>query len=67
MNVVFFNIVYYFLAVSGLSCSVQELLVVAFELFLVAACGIYFSDQGANPGPLHWEHRVSATVHQGSP
>ena len=25
------------------------------------------SDQGANPGPLHWECRVLATRHQGSP
>ena len=22
---------------------------------LVAACGIWFPDQGSNPGPLHWE------------
>ena len=28
---------------------------------LVAACGIYFPNQGSNPGPLHWEHRVLAT------
>ena len=25
---------------------------------LVAACGIYFPDEGSNPGPLHWEHGV---------
>ena len=25
------------------------------------ACGIYFFDQGSNPGPLHWEPRVLAT------
>ena len=25
------------------------------------ACGI-FPDQGSNPGPLHWEHRVLSTV-----
>ena len=35
-------------------------LVVACEL-LVAACGISFSDQGQNWGPLHWEHRVLGT------
>ena len=28
---------------------------------LVVACGIYFPDQGSNPGPLHWEHGVLAT------
>ena len=27
---------------------------------------IYFPDQGSNPGPLHWEHGVSATGPQGS-
>ena len=25
------------------------------------ACGIQLPDQGLNPGPLHWELRVSAT------
>ena len=56
-----------FLAVLGLSYSMQELFVVAFELFSAVACGIYFSNHGVNLGPLYWEHRVSATVHQGSP
>ena len=28
---------------------------------LDAACGIYFPDQGLNPGPLHWEPGVLAT------
>ena len=28
---------------------------------LVAACGIYFPDQGLNLGPLHWESGVLAT------
>ena len=32
----------------------------AFEL-LVAAPGIYFPDQGWNPGSQHWERGVSAT------
>ena len=31
---------------------------------LVAACGIWFPDQGLDLGPLHWEHGVLAT---GSP
>ena len=26
---------------------------------LVAACGIYFPDQGLNPGPLNWERSLS--------
>ena len=41
------------LAMLGLHCSMQDL--------LVAACGIQFPDQGLNPRPLHWEHRVLAT------
>ena len=32
---------------------------------LVVACGIYFPDQGSNPGPLHWECGVSTTGLQG--
>ena len=44
----FFNV--YYLAMQGLSCSMQDL--------LVAVCGIY--DQGSNPSPLHWEHGVFA-------
>ena len=31
-----------------------------FDLF-IAACGMWFPDQGSNPGPLHWEHAVLAT------
>ena len=31
---------------------------------LAAACRILFSDQGLNPGPVHWECRVLTT---GSP
>ena len=40
-----------------LQSSLQHLrsLLVTCEL-LVAACGIYFSDQGLNLGPLHWDH-----------
>lgn len=38
----------------------MESLVVTYEL-LVALCGIQFPDQGPNPGPPHWEHRVPAT------
>ena len=44
----------------------QDLLVAAYEL-LAAACGIYFPDQGSNPGPLHWERGVLATGPRGSP
>ena len=58
-----------YLATPGLSCGTGHLwsllrhassLVVACEL-LVAACGIYFPNQGLNLGPLHWECRVLAT------
>ena len=28
---------------------------------LVVACGIYFPNQGLNPGPLCWEYSVLAT------
>ena len=34
---------------------------------LVVACGILTPDQGTNPGPLLWEHGISATGHQASP
>ena len=36
-----------------------KLLVAACEL-LVTACGIQFSDQESNPGPLHCEHGILA-------
>ena len=42
-----------YLAVLGLNCSKQNLLVVE--------CGIYFPDQGSNLGPLHWEPVVLTT------
>ena len=44
-------------------------LVCLFTLFpasLVVASGIYFPDQGLNPGPLHWEFRVLATGPSGT-
>ena len=56
-------------AVPGLSCVTRELqsslshvgsLVVARGLVVVAR-GVQLPDQGSNPGPLHWEHRVLAT------
>ena len=31
------------------------------------ACGIWFRDQGLNLDPLHWELRVLAFGHPGSP
>ena len=33
---------------------------------LIAACGI-FPNQGSNPGPLRWEHKVLATGPPGKP
>ena len=44
----------------NLHCGMWDLSVSAGKL-LVAACGIYFPDQGWNPGPLHWKCRVLAT------
>ena len=32
-----------------------------FDWVSIVACGIYFPDQGSNPGPLHWERRVPAS------
>ena len=40
-------------------CARQDLAVAC--RLLVAVCGIQFSGQGSNQGPLHWEHRLLAT------
>ena len=50
---IFYNILFIYLAVLGLSCSTQDLVVVVY--------GIQFPDQGSNSRALHWEHRVLAT------
>lgn len=42
-------------------------LLVVKDKLLVTACGIQSPNQGPNPDPLPWEHRVPATVPQGSP
>ena len=64
----FKNILIY-VAVSGLHCGIRDVrfllwqeghLLAAFEL-LAEARGTQFPDQGSDPVPLHWEHRVSAT------
>ena len=47
------------LAVPGLSCGMQDLLVAKYGLS-AAACGIQFLDQGSNSSPLHWKHGVLA-------
>ena len=36
-------------------------LIIWLHRVLVVACGIQFPDQGSNPAPLYWEHRVLAT------
>ena len=51
---IFFFLIY--LVVLGFSWGTQDLLAVAH--------GIYFLDQGWNPGPLYWERGV--LDHQGS-
>ena len=48
-------------AAEGLSCGTQDLLVVASGLLVVACMWIVVPNQGSNPGPLHWEHRVLPT------
>ena len=45
--------IFMYLAVPCLSCGSWDL--------LVAACGIQFSNQGSNLGPLHWERGVLTT------
>ena len=51
---IFFFLICIYLAVPGLSCDVGS--------------GIWFSDQGSNPGrTLHCKHRVLATGPLGSP
>ena len=47
-----------YLAAPGLICSMWDLFLVVAHEFLVTACGIQYPDQGLNPGPLLWEHRV---------
>ena len=67
-HIFFFKIHLYFLS----ECAESQLehmgsslwhagsLVVACK-YLTAACGIQFSKQGSNSGPLHWEYGVLAT------
>ena len=58
----FLKYMFIYLATPGLSCSTRGLRsllwhagsVVAARKLSVVACGIYFSNQGLNPGPLHW-------------
>ena len=47
--------------VSGLSCGMQDLLVLRYAESLVAVCGIWFPDWGLNPGSLHLEQGILAT------
>ena len=49
------------LSLGFLSCSIDLCSCFGHAGSLLAACGIYFPDQGLNPGPLHWEHRVLTT------
>ena len=46
---------------------VGHLIFVAACQLLVVACRIEFPDQGLNPGPLLWKHRVQQLDHRGSP
>ena len=52
---------YIYLAALGLSFSVWDLWSsLLLGKSLVVTCGIQFSDQGWNLGPLYWKHRVLA-------
>ena len=54
--------VFTYLTMPGLSCDTQYLrFLLQHAGSLVAACGIYFPNQGLIPGPLHWECGVLAT------
>ena len=53
LNDLFSKFIFIYLALLGLSCSVQDLLVVA--------SGIKFPDQGLKLGPLDWVCEVLAT------
>ena len=57
-----------YLAVPDLSCRIFDLCCGIWDIFqlkqansLVATCGIQFTDQEWNPGPLHWECGVLTT------
>ena len=52
-------LIFIYLAVPGLSCGMQDLF----------SCGMQdlVPDQGSNPGPLLWEHRVLTTGPPGKP
>ena len=52
-NRVFLNLISFFLKKSVYLCIWLLLILVEACEFLVAACGIWFPDQGSNPGPLH--------------
>ena len=53
----FFIFIYLFVC-GGSQLWYMGSLIEASEL-LVVTCGILFSDQGSNPGLLHWEHSLS--------
>ena len=56
----FFKYFYLFIWLCQVLAVACKILVPACELS-VMAYGIYFPNQGSNSGPLHWEHRASAT------
>ena len=58
----FLMVIYLYLATPSLSCSMQGLQsALQHEGPLIATCGIYFPNQGLNPGPLYWEYGVLVT------
>ena len=62
----FLNIyLFVYLVAPGLSCGRRAPQLWRVNSQLQHACGIQFPDQGSNPGPMHWEHRVLTTVPPG--
>ena len=63
--------VFIYLAAPGLSCGLQDLQLqhVGFFFFFssVVSCGIYFPDQGWNPGPCIASTKLQPQGHQESP
>lgn len=55
---IYFLKIFIYLATLGLICGMWDIFLDAWELSVVAY-GLYFPDQRLNPGPLHWECRVT--------
>ena len=64
----FWKYLFFYLAARGPSCCLGDLWSsLSHVRSLLAAWGVWFSDEGSNPGPLHWEDGLKTLDHQGSP